>query len=93
MFSRLIPNCSKCIHFKFGGVSKNHNLGMCMLFKFEGHPFFAEMARMEPTKCGVEGLRFERKMDNSDLPEIRELYKRQILEINQVKTVKTVKRD
>jgi len=66
MFRKLVPRCSQCVHFKPGGVSKTYDLGMCSKFQFEGHPYFAEMARMEPTKCGVEGVHFVSKSAKSD---------------------------
>ena len=62
---RVVPACSKCVHFVPHGVSKNYDLGMCTLFRFNGNHYFAEMARLEPTKCGVEGYWFKDKNENT----------------------------
>lgn len=45
----MIPSCSHCIHF---------NNGLCKLFTNKGYTYYAVMARLEVTKCGIEGTRF-----------------------------------
>ena len=58
MFRKLVPRCSECIYYRYGGVSKTYDLGMCSKIKFQESYYFAEMARLEPTKCGFEGVHF-----------------------------------
>ena len=59
MFRNILPKCSECIHYVNGGVSKTYDLGTCSKFMFNGQHYFAEMARLEPTKCGVEAVHFK----------------------------------